>query len=88
MKNNQLTVSDIRDLTSESVEFGVDNREINELLNEAQEREAFEAWLDDRRDDAIAHMEAKWAKAEDADAHLDALVENHLDALGGDRLSD
>ena len=88
MKNNQLTVSDIRDLTSESVEFGVDNREVNQLLNEAQEREAFEAWLGDRRDDAIAHMEAKWAKAEDADAHLDALVENHLDALGGDRLSD
>ena len=32
MKNNQLTTSEIRDLTSESVEFGVDNRAVNELL--------------------------------------------------------
>ena len=75
MKNNQLTPSDIRDLTNESVEFGVDNRAVNELLNEAQEREAFETWLDDRRGDAIAHMEAKWAKQEDPDTHLDALAE-------------
>ena len=75
MKNNQLTVSDIRDLTSESVEFGVDNREVNELLNEAQEREEFEAWLDSRMDDARAHMDAKWAKQEEPDLRLDALTE-------------
>jgi len=85
---NSLTTSDIRDLTNEGTEFGVDNRAINELLNEAQEREEFEALLDSRMDDARAHFDAKWAKVEDADAYFDALVENHLDALGGDRLSD
>ena len=36
---NSLTTSDIRDLTNEGIEFGVDNRAVNELLNEAQERE-------------------------------------------------
>ena len=75
MKNNQLTPSDIRDLTNESVEFGVDNRAVNELLNEAQEREAFEAWLDDRHDDARAHMDAKWAEQEEPDLRLDSLTE-------------
>jgi fibrillarin-like rRNA methylase len=72
---NSLTTSDIRDLTNEGTEFGVDNRAVNELLNEAQEREAFEQWLDDRRGDAIAHMEAKWAKQEEPDLRLDALTE-------------
>jgi hypothetical protein len=72
---NSLTTSDIRDLTNEGVEFGVDNRAVNELLNEAQEREEFEAWLDSRQDDVIAHMEAKWAKQDDPDTHLDALAE-------------
>ena len=72
---NSLTTSDIRDLTNEGTEFGVDNRAINELLNEAQEREAFAAWLDARRGAAIAHMEAKWAKQEEPDLCLDALTE-------------
>ena len=72
---NSLTTSDIRDLTNEGIEFGVDNRAVNELLNEAQEREEIEAWLDSRQDDAIAHMEAKWAKQDDPDTHLDALAE-------------
>ena len=64
---NSLTTSDIRDLTNEGTEFGVDNRAINELLNEAQEREEFEAWLDSRMDDARAHMDAKWAEQEEPD---------------------
>ncbi|MHC4929895.1 MAG: hypothetical protein ACYTFU_09505 [Planctomycetota bacterium] len=53
----------------------MDNRAINELLNEAQEREEFEAWLDSRMDDARAHMDAKWAKQDEPDLHLDALTE-------------
>ena len=72
---NSLTTSDIRDLTNEGTEFGVDNRAINELLNEAQEREEFEAWLDSRMDDARAHMDAKWEKQEEPDLRLDALAE-------------
>ena len=60
---NSLTTSDIRDLTNEGIEFGVDNRAVNELLNEAQEREEFEAWLASRQD------------ADDPDTHLDALAE-------------
>ena len=59
---NSLTTSDIRDLTNEGIEFGVDNRAVKELLNEAQEREEFEAWLDSRMDDARAHMDAKWRR--------------------------
>ena len=39
------------------------------------EREEVEAWLDSRQDDVIAHMEAKWAKQDDPDTHLDALEE-------------
>ena len=62
---NSLTTSDIRDLTNEGTEFGVDNRAINELLHDAQEREEFEAWLDSRMDDARAHMDAKWAEQEE-----------------------
>ena len=33
---NSLTTSDIRDLTNEGIEFGVDNRAINELLHDAR----------------------------------------------------
>ena len=77
--NNSLTTSDIRDLTNdgprEFASLAADNRAINELLNDAQEREAFEAWLDDRRDDARAHMDAKWAEQEEPDLRLDALTE-------------
>jgi len=72
---NSLTTSDIRDLTNEGTEFGVDNRAVNELLNEAQEREEFEAWLDSRMDDARAHMDAKWAAQDEPDLRLDALTE-------------
>ena len=72
---NSLTTSDIRDLTNEGTEFGVDNRAINELLHDAQEREEFEAWLDSRMDDARAHMDAKWAEQEEPDLRLDALTE-------------
>jgi hypothetical protein len=58
---NSLTTSDIRDLTNDGPRefFSVDNREINELLNEAQEREAFEAWLDERLKESEASFEAK-----------------------------
>ena len=77
--NKSLTSSDIRDLTNdgprEFASLAADNRAINELLNDAQEREAFEAWLDDRRDDARAHMDAKWAEQEEPDLRLDALTE-------------
>ena len=77
--NNSLTTSDIRDLTNdgprEFASLAADNRAINELLNDAQEREAFEAWLADRRDDARAHMDAKWAEQEEPDLRLDALTE-------------
>ena len=55
--------------------FGVDNRAIDELLNEAREREEFEAWLDSRMDDARAHMDAKWAAQDEPDLRLDALTE-------------
>ena len=72
---NSLTTLDIRDLTNEGIEFGVDNRAVNELLNEAQEREEFETWLDSRMDDARAHMDAKWAAQDEPDLRLDALTE-------------
>ena len=76
---NTLTSSDLRDLTNDGprayASLAGDNRAINELLNDAQEREAFEAWLDDRRDDSRAHMDAKWAAQEEPDLRLDALTE-------------
>ena len=79
--NNTLTTSDIRDLTDDGprayASLAGDNRAINELLNDAQEREAFEGWLDARAVEAIASQEA--------DAQR---LANHLDALGGDRASD
>jgi len=78
---NTLTPSDLRDLTNDGprayAPLAGDNRAVNELLNDAQEREAFEGWLDARAEEAIA--------AQEADA---ARLANHLDALGGDRLSD
>jgi len=81
---NTLTTSDLRDLTNdgprEFASLAADNRAINELLNDAQEREAFEGWLDARADEAIASQEADAADAQ--------RLANHLDALGGDRVSD
>jgi hypothetical protein len=82
--NKSLTSSDIRDLTNDGprayASLAGDNRAINELLNDAQEREAFEGWLDARADEAIASQEADAADAQ--------RLANHLDALGGDRVSD
>jgi len=81
---NTLTTSDLRDLTNDGprayASLAGDNRAINELLNDAQEREAFEGWLDARADEAIAAQEADAADAQ--------RLANHLDALGGDRVSD
>ena len=81
---NTLTTSDLRDLTNDGprayASLAGDNRAINELLNDAQEREAFEGWLDARADESIASQEAD---ADDAQR-----LANHLDALGGDRVSD
>ena len=81
---NTLTTSDLRDLTNDGprayASLAADNRAINELLNDAQEREAFEGWLDARADESIASQEADAADAQRLD--------NHLDALGGDRVSD
>jgi hypothetical protein len=81
---NTLTTSDLRDLTNDGprayASLAGDNRAINELLNDAQEREAFEGWLDARADEAIASQEADAADAQ--------RLANHLDALGGDRVSD
>ena len=81
---NTLTTSDLRDLTNDGprayASLAGDNRAINELLNDAQEREAFVGWLDARADEAIASQEADAADAQ--------RLANHLDALGGDRVSD
>jgi len=81
---NTLTTSDLRDLTNDGprayASLAGDNRAINELLNDAQEREAFEGWLDARADESIASQEADAADAQ--------RLANHLDALGGDRVSD
>ena len=81
---NTLTTSDLRDLTNDGprayASLAADNRAINELLNDAQEREAFEGWLDARADESIASQEADAADAQS--------LANHLDALGGDRVSD
>jgi Arc/MetJ-type ribon-helix-helix transcriptional regulator len=81
---NTLTTSDLRDLTNDGprayASLAADNRAINELLNDAQEREAFEGWLDARADESIASQEADAADAQ--------RLANHLDALGGDRVSD
>ena len=82
--NNTLTTSDLRDLTNDGprayASLAADNRAINELLNDAQEREAFEGWLDARADESIASQEADAADAQS--------LANHLDAFGGDRVSD
>ncbi len=93
---NTLTTSDLRDLTNdgprEFASLAADNRAINELLNDAQEREAFEGWLDARAEEAITAQEAdaRWVMADKhgvwrSDAQR---LANHLDALGGDRVSD
>ena len=84
---NTLTTSDLRDLTNdgprEFASLAADNRAINELLNDAQEREAFEGWLDARADEAIASQEAdaRWVMADKHGVW-------RSDALGGDRVSD
>ena len=98
---NTLTTSDIRDLTNDGprayASLAGDNRAINELLNDAQEREAFEGWLDARAEEAIASQEAdalvrqSIRRVMDLDARINADAQslaNHLDALGGDRVSD
>ena len=81
---NTLTSSDLRDLTNDGprayASLAGDNRAVNELLNDAQEREAFHVWLDARAEESIAAQEADAADAQ--------RLANHLDALGGDRVSD